>query len=109
MTTLAYLVFTFVACVLGIGFGLIAHRMIAARYATPPVLEPALTAADEEAAWARISDWQRRLNRIFAGSVATGAVVPAIMALAAWSSHAAVVETVCSGIATYAVQTPLCS
>jgi hypothetical protein len=108
MASVAYLVFTFLACVLGVGIGLILHRARLARRAAAGLGEPDLAKGDEEQRWDTISRWQAEENRVFASFVAVSASVPLAMAAVGWSSREHVVGGICSGLSSVALHSPLC-
>jgi hypothetical protein len=108
MTSLAYLVFTFLACILGAGLGLFLHRTRHARRAAEGLAGPELVDGDEEKTYEAISRWQAHENRVFAGWVAACAASPVIAAVAGWGSRDQVVGTICSSLNNAAISTPLC-
>lgn len=108
MTSVAYFVFTFMACILGAGLGLFLHRARLARRAAAGIAEPDLSRGDEDAKWDTISQWQHQENRVFAGWVSACAATPLVLAAAGWGNRNEVVGTICSGLSSFAVHSPLC-
>lgn len=102
MTVLAYFVFTFVACVLGLGLGLVLHR------ARTPVAVLSKEDASLEATLESLPLWQAESNRSFGIHIATCALAPLVVAALGWTSRAEVVGSICSGIARVAAQSTLC-
>lgn len=108
MVSVAYLVFTFLACVLGSGLGLVVFRARQMRLATAGKAAPDLTSGNEEERWEAIRRWQSHENRIFAACVSASAGLPVAFAAAAWANRGDVVNTVCSGLTTVSMNSPLC-
>ncbi len=104
MTTVAYLAFTFLACVLGLGLGLWLHRLHLQRVALPDFA----SLPDDDATFEALNQWQARENRSFAVTVSACAAAPVVLAAVGWQNRADVVGTLCSGITTVVAQTPLC-
>ena len=109
MTTLAYLVFTFLACVLGLGLGLGLHYLSKLLRISPEPLAPTSEQpANEDATYELLSQWQAQNNRRFALHMGVCACLPIIGAVAAFGNRSDVVSTICSSIAPIAGQSPLC-
>lgn len=108
MVSVAYLVFTFLACVLGSGLGLVMFRARQMRLAAAGRAAPDLTIGNEEERWDAIRRWQSHENRVFATCVSACAALPLAFAAAAWASRGDVVSAVCSGLTTVSMNSPLC-
>ncbi len=107
MTNLAYLVFTFVACVLGLGLGLLIHHF--SKYLRRAPEGPTeMAAGEEEAIYEKLSNWQAENNKRFALHVSACAALPLIFAAAGFEQRSNVVGTICQSIAQVAGQSPLC-
>jgi hypothetical protein len=108
MVSVAYLVFTFLACVLGAGLGLIVFRAWQAKLAFAGMSAPNLASGNEEDKWNAIRKWQTRENRTFAACVSGCAASPLALAAVAWTLRGEVVGTICSGLTTVSMNSPLC-
>jgi hypothetical protein len=107
MTNLAYLVFTFVACVLGLGLGLLLHHC--SRFLRRAPVGPAdMVAGEEEAVFEKLANWQVENNKRFALHVSGCAALPLIVAAASYEQRSDVVGAICQSIVKVAGQTPLC-
>ena len=104
MTNLAYLVFTFVACVLGLGLGLLFHHLSKSWRKEPDLVET----AEEEISFEKLSAWQADNNKRFALQVSGCAALPLIVALAGYGNRSDVVGAICQSIAHVAGSSPLC-
>jgi hypothetical protein len=108
MVSVAYLVFTFLACVLGLSLGLVVYRARQGRLAEAGFAGPDLVRGDEEQKWEAIQNWQAQENRAFATCLTSCAALPIAAAAAAWTSRGEVVGAICSGLTTVSVGSPLC-
>jgi hypothetical protein len=110
MTNIAYLLFTFIACVFGLGIGLVVHHMWSkASVLTGPPADPFASIADgETASWDAFSKWQADNNRRFAVQLSSCAVTPLLFAGAAWTQRSEVVHSVCSTLSKIAGQAYIC-
>ncbi len=108
MVSVAYLVFTFLACVLGLSLGLIVYRARLGKQAASGFAGPDLGIGDEEQKWNAIQKWQTQENRAFATCLSSCAALPIAAAAAAWTSRSEVVGAICSGLTTVAMNSPLC-
>ena len=112
MTTLAYCVFIFVACILGLGVGLLLHHLAKFLWRkAPPIVEEDLANSVDatETEWEALSNWQGQNNRRFALQIATCAALPLIAGLAGFAERAQVVGTICTNLLQVAGQSPLCT
>jgi hypothetical protein len=113
MTSFAYIAFTVVACVLGLGVGLIAHFLRGLIPTGMPATED-ISALDltgvvtAQKPWETISEWQHESNRSFAFHLGTCGAMPAIASMVAWSSRSEVVHSICNGLQQVTVSSPLC-
>ena len=107
MTNLAYLVFTFVACVLGLGLGLLIHHF--SKYSRRVSDVPTdMATGEEEAVYEKLSHWQAENNKRFVQHISTCAALPLIIAAAGYEQRSDVVGAICQSIAQVAGQSPLC-
>jgi hypothetical protein len=95
MVSVAYLVFTFLACVLGLSLGLVVYRARQGRLTDAGFAGPDLAKGDEEQKWE-------------ATCLTSCAALPIAAAAAAWTSRGEVVGAICSGLTTVSVGSPLC-
>ena len=107
MTNLAYLVFTFVACVLGLGLGLLLHHL-GKLLRRAPEGPPDMAAGEEEAVYEKLSHWQAENNKRFALHISACAALPLIVAAAGYEQRSNVVGAICQSIAQVAGSSPLC-
>jgi hypothetical protein len=108
MVSVAYLVFTFLACILGLSLGLVVYRARQGKLEANGLGGPNLGVGDEEQKWNAILKWQSQENRAFATCLLSCAALPVATAGAAWTSRGDVVGAICSGLTTVAVGSPLC-
>lgn len=110
MTDVAYLLFTFIACVLGLGLGLIFHHMWSkARSLIGPPADPFASIENgETTSWEAYTKWQGDNNRRFATQVSSCAAAPIVLAGLAWSERSDVVHTVCGTLTKIAGQAYIC-
>jgi hypothetical protein len=110
MTNVAYLLFTFIACLAGLGAGLAFHHFwTKAKAMTGQQPDPFASIADgETTSWDAFSQWQADNNRRFATQVISCGAVPLLFAGAAWSERSDVVKSVCSGFAHIVGQAYIC-
>jgi hypothetical protein len=113
MTSLAYIAFTVMACVLGLGVGLVVYFLRGLIPTGKPTMEDPssldLTGiVTAQKPWETVSEWQRDANRRFAFHLATCGATPAVAALVAWSNRDDVVHNICAGLQHVAVSSPLC-
>jgi hypothetical protein len=110
MTNVAYLLFTFIACVLGLGLGLFLHHMWSKTSAlVGPPADPFASIDDgETTSWEAYTKWQADNNRRFATQVSSCAAAPIVVAGLAWSERTDVVQSVCSTLTKIAGQAYIC-
>ncbi len=110
MTNVAYLLFTFIACVFGLGIGLVVHHIWSkARVIIGRPSDPFSSIADgETTSWEAFSKWQADNNRRFAVQLSSCAAAPLIFAGAAWSERSDVVHSVCGTLTKIAGQAYIC-
>lgn len=111
MTNVAYLLFTFIACVLGLGLGLALHQMWSkARSLIGPPADPFASIEDgETTSWEAYTKWQSDNNRRFATQVSSCAAAPVILAALAWTERTDVVHSICGTLTQIAGQAYICS
>jgi hypothetical protein len=110
MTNVAYMLFTFMACLAGLGFGLVVHhfwskaKAIAGRQADPfSSIEDG-----ETTSWDAFTKWQADNNRRFATQVVSCGAAPLLFAGAAWSERSDVVKSVCGALTKAVGQAYIC-
>jgi hypothetical protein len=110
MTNVAYLLFTFLACVLGLGLGLVLHQMWSkARALVGPPADPFASIEDgETTSWEAYTKWQSDNNRRFATQVSSCAAAPIVLAGLAWSERSEVVHSICGTLTKIAGQAYIC-
>jgi hypothetical protein len=108
MVSVAYLVFTFLACILGMSLGLVVYRARQGKLEANGRGGPDLGIGDEEQKWNAILKWQSQENRAFATCLLSCAALPVATAGAAWTSRGDVVGAICSSLTTVAMNSPLC-
>jgi hypothetical protein len=110
MTTMAYLLFTFMASLFGLGLGLVLHRFWnSAKSLAGKVNDPFASIADgETTSWDAYSKWQADNNRRFALQVSGCAAAPLLFATLAWSERSEVVQQVCGTLTKVAGQAYIC-
>jgi predicted outer membrane lipoprotein len=111
MTNVAYLLFTFLACLFGIGAGLALHHVWSrTKSAAGLESDPFSTVADDEtASWDAYSKWQSDNNRRFAWQVTSCGAAPLLLACASWSQRTDVVHTLCNTLTQMAGQAYICT
>ena len=111
MTTLAYFVFTFMACILGLGLGLALHHLGWFNRFTVKVNKSAKSPETAEAnddSWEALNQWQAQSNRSFALHISACTALPLLVAFAGFSQRSEVVGVICNSITQVAAQSPLC-
>jgi hypothetical protein len=110
MTNIAYLLFTFIACLAGLGVGLVLHHFWAkAKAIAGKQPDPFASIADgETTSWDSYSQWQADNNRRFAAQVISCGAAPLLVAGAAWSERSDVVKSVCVGFTKVVGQAYIC-
>jgi hypothetical protein len=110
MTNVAYLLFTFIACLAGLGAGLLLHHIWnAARSVAGTQQDPFASIADgETTSWDSFSKWQAENNRRFATHVISCGAAPLLIAGVAWTERSDVVKTVCSSFTKVLGQAYIC-
>ncbi len=110
MTNVAYLLFTFIACVFGLGIGLGVHHLWGkTRALGGPPADPFSSIADgETTSWDAYTKWQSDNNRRFATQLFSCAGAPLLFAGAAWSDRTDVVHSVCGTLTKIAGQAYIC-
>jgi hypothetical protein len=110
MTNVAYLLFTFIACLFGLGLGLALHQFwTRARSIAGKQPDPFTSIADgETTSWDAYSKWQADNNRRFATQVVSCGAAPLLFAGAAWTQRGDVVHSVCNTITQLAGQAYIC-
>jgi hypothetical protein len=111
MTNVAYLLFTFLACLLGLGIGLALHHVWSkAKAASGREVDLFSTSADDETtSWEAFAKWQSDNNRRFAWQVSGCGAAPFIFACAAWSERSEVVQTLCNTVTHVVGQAYICT
>jgi hypothetical protein len=111
MTNVAYVLFTFIACILGLGLGLVLHQLWSgARRLTVGEQDPFGSMADgETAAWDAYSKWQADNNRRFATQVISCGAAPLVIAGLAWTQRSDVVGSVCSAFVKVVGEAYICT
>jgi hypothetical protein len=110
MTNMAYFLFTFIACLLGVGVGLISHHLLTkAKNLILGAADPFASIANgETTSWDVFAKWQADNNRRFAFQVSGCAAAPLVFAGLAWSERSEVVQQVCGTISKIAGQAYIC-
>jgi hypothetical protein len=110
MTNVAYLLFTFFACLAGLGLGLLLHHFWAkAKAVAGKQPDPFASIADgETTSWDAYTKWQADNNRRFAAQVISCGATPLLLAGAAWSERSDVVKSVCSSFTQIIGQAYIC-
>ena len=110
MTNMAYFLFTFIACLLGVGVGLVVHQFLSrAKTLAMGASDPFASIADgETTSWDAYAKWQSENNRRFAFHVSGCAAAPLVFATLAWSERSEVVQQLCSTITKVAGQAYIC-
>jgi hypothetical protein len=110
MTNVAYLLFTFIACLTGLGLGLALHHIWSRmRFATNSQPDPFASIGEgETTSWDAFTKWQSENNRRFALQVCSCAAAPVLLAAAAWGQRGEVVHSVCGTITRVAGQAYIC-
>jgi hypothetical protein len=111
MTNVAYLLFTFFACLLGFGVGLLINGLWRKLHANSDKQVEILVAADkndDSGAFDAYSKWQSDNNRAFATQVMACCSAPIVFAGLAWGQRSDVVHTVCGTITQVAGQAYIC-
>jgi hypothetical protein len=110
MINVAYLLFTFIASMLGLGIGLALHHFWSkAKSATGLEADPFASIADgETTSWDAYSKWQADNNRRFALQVASCGAAPLVLAIAAWTQRSEVVHSLCNAVTQAAGQAYIC-
>ena len=112
MLNVSYMVFTFLACVLGLGAGLVIHRAWAhtRQLQLDEIVKVKTGDKDdvEESRWEALAKWQASANRSFANCVLGCGAAPLLFAVIAWNNRSDVVTTICGGLHTFAGATTLC-
>lgn len=109
MTDVAYLLFTFMACLFGLGLGLALHQIWSkAKSAVGKETDPFTSSDDEIASWEAYAKWQAANNRRFATQVVSCGAAPLLFAGVAWSQRADVVHAVCHNVVQVVGQAYIC-
>jgi hypothetical protein len=111
MTNVAYVLFTFFACLFGFGIGLVINGLWRKfRAGSSEQLEIVAAAGDNDdsKAWDAYTQWQSANNRAFATQVMGCCAAPVILAGLAWGQRSDVVHTVCGTITKVAGQAYIC-
>ena len=110
MTNVAYLLFTFIACLIGFGVGLFIHffwgraKSLAGQQEDPF----ASIAEGETTSWDAYAQWQARNNRAFAMQVMCCGAAPLFLAGAAWTERSDVVKSLCGTFTQVVGQAYIC-
>ena len=108
MIDLAYFLFTFMACLAGLGFGLALHQIWSkAKTASDDPLTNRSEDDDTES-WESYAKWQAANNRRFATQVISCGAAPLVLAGVAWSQRADVVHAVCHNVVQAVGQAYIC-
>lgn len=109
MTDIAYLLFTFMACLLGLGVGLALHQIWSGAKSMVSKESDAFAMSDDESAsWESYARWQAANNRRFATQVISCGAAPLVFAGVAWSQRADVVHAVCHNVVQMVGQAYIC-
>jgi hypothetical protein len=110
MTNVAYLLFTFTACMFGLGVGLLIHFLWGRLRNVEWQADPVSSIADgETTSWDSYSKWQAENNRRFATQVVCCAAIPLLLSGAAWSERTDVVKSVCGAFSPVMGQAYICN
>jgi hypothetical protein len=111
MTNVAYLLFTFIACMFGLGIGLaLNHIWSKAKSLSGLQTDPFASIADAETtSWDAYSKWQSDNNRRFAMQVSGCGALPLVLACAAWTQRGDVVHSLCGTVAHVVGQAYICT
>jgi hypothetical protein len=109
MTDIAYLLFTFMACLFGLGIGLLVH-LVWSRVKSASGSESVVfnTSDDETTTWESYARWQSANNRRFAMQVISCGAAPLVFAGIAWSQRSDVVHAVCQNVVQTVGQAYIC-
>jgi hypothetical protein len=110
MTNVAYLLFTFTACMAGLGIGMLVHYFWgrASSMAEAQADPFASIAEGETTSWDAYSKWQADNHRRFATQVSACAAIPLLLSGAAWTERTEVVKSVCSAFTQVVGQAYIC-
>ncbi len=108
MTDLAYFLFTFMACLAGLGFGLALHQIWSKARSVSD--DPLTTTSDNDdtESWESYAKWQAANNRRFATQVISCGAAPLVLAGVAWSQRADVVQVLCHNVVQAVGQAYIC-
>ncbi len=111
MTNVAYLLFTFLACLLGLGVGLGLHLFWSKLKLTSGTdFDPfSSTQEDDTASFDAYTKWQSDNNRRFALQVTSCGAAPVILACAAWTQRSDVVHSLCNSFTQVVGQAYICT
>jgi hypothetical protein len=110
MTNVAYMLFTFIACLLGLGAGLLLHKLWSVSSIAKAMEQDPFASIDkgETASWDAFSSWQADNNRRFATQVLGCGVAPLLFSGLAWSERSGVVQSVCGAVTKAVGQAYIC-
>jgi hypothetical protein len=110
MTNVAYLLFTFLACLAGLGLGLALNRIwTRTRVALGKDRDPfAATSGDDTSSWDAYTKWQSDNNRAFATQVMSCGAAPVVLAGLAWTQRSDVVHSICGKVTEMVGQAYIC-
>jgi hypothetical protein len=109
MTDVAYLLFTFLACLSGLGIGLLVHHVwLTTNFAKGPGADPFASSDNETESWEVYARWQAANNRRFAMQVISCGATPLFLAGIAWSQRSDVVHAVCNNVIQTVGQAYIC-
>jgi hypothetical protein len=111
MTDLAYLLFTFMACLVGLGLGLVLHQIWTRAKLVAGTQDDPFAKADpddETTSWEAYAKWQSDNNRRFATQVISCGAAPLVFASVAWSQRADVVHALCHNVIETVGQAYIC-
>jgi hypothetical protein len=109
MTDVAYILFTFMACLVGLGIGLLLNHLWSAARSTNGEEASLFAATDEETgSFEAFAKWQAANNRRFAVQVISCGAAPLIFAGAAWSQRSDVVHVLCHNVVQAVGQAYIC-
>jgi hypothetical protein len=110
MTNVAYLLFSFLACLFGLGFGLLFHHVWSKAQAASGHDDGLFSSStDDTASFDAYTKWQSDNNRRFAWQVSSCGAAPVILACAAWTQRSDVVHSVCSSVIHIVGQAYICT
>jgi hypothetical protein len=110
MTDVAYLLLTFVACMAGLGAGLLLHFLWGRAHSLLSAPQDPFSSISEgeTASWDAFTQWQAENNRRFASQVAFCGAAPFVIACVGWGERSDVVKSVCGAFTQAMGQAYIC-